>query len=143
MMRIADVWTMGFALGFAALGAVIAATWMNSHAPLHAQEAASAGPLRHVVLFKFKPEATQEQLQQIVEAFRGLPKKIDGITAFEWGTDVSPEGKSAGFTHCFVVTFKDAQARDAYLPHPAHQEFVAILRPRLENVLVVDYFAQP
>jgi hypothetical protein len=95
-----------------------------------------------VVLFKFKSEATKEQIQEIVAGFQALPKKIDGVTAFEWGTDVSPEGKADGFTHCFVVTFKDAKARDAYLPHQAHQDFVALLRPKLEKVLVVDYFAR-
>jgi quinol monooxygenase YgiN len=103
---------------------------------------AEAPPLRHVVLFRFKAEATPEQVREIVEAFGQLPKKIDGVTAFEWGTDVSPEGRSEGFTHCFVVTFKDAAARDKYLPHPAHQEFVALLLPRLDKVLVVDYFAR-
>jgi hypothetical protein len=41
-----------------------------------------------------------------------------------------------------MVTFKDTKARDAYLPHQAHKDFVAVLRPRLDKVLVVDYFAQ-
>ena len=131
-----------FACGFALLGAVIAAVLIHSQTTALAQDATKAAPLRHVVLFQFKADATKEQVQQIVEAFGALPKKIDGITAYEWGTDVSPEGKSEGFTHCFVVTFKDAKARDAYLPHAAHKEFVGLLLPRLEKVMVVDYFAQ-
>ena len=45
-----------------------------------------------MVLFKFKADATQEQVQEIVAAFGQLPRKIDGITAYEWGTNVSPEG---------------------------------------------------
>ncbi|HMC10253.1 MAG TPA: Dabb family protein [Pirellulaceae bacterium] len=102
----------------------------------------SAAVLRHVVLFKFKPEATKEQIQQVVAGFQALPKKIEGIAAFEWGTDVSPEGLADGFTHCFVVTFKDAKSRDVYLPHQAHKDFVATLLPMLDKVLVVDYFAR-
>lgn len=95
--------------------------------------------LRHVVLFKFKPEVPAARVAELVAAFEQLPSQIDGIEGFEWGTDVSPEGLQDGFTHCFLVTFVDAAARDAYLPHPAHQAFVAELRPCLEKALVADY----
>jgi hypothetical protein len=97
--------------------------------------------LRHVVLLKFKPDTTPEQLKAIETAFAELPKKIDTITAFEWGTDVAPEKRSEGFTHCFLVTFASEAGRDAYLPHAAHQEFVKLLKPQMEKVLVVDYLA--
>jgi hypothetical protein len=95
--------------------------------------------LRHVVLFKFKPDATKAQVQEVVDAFAALPNKIDAIAAFEWGTDVSVEMKADGFTHCFMVSFKDAKARDEYLPHPAHAEFVKLVGPRIEKVLVFDF----
>jgi len=98
-----------------------------------------AAVLRHVVLFKFKPEVTKAQVQEVVDAFAALPKKIDTIAGFEWGTDVSVEMKSEGFTHCFVVSFKDGKDRDAYIPHAAHQEFVKLVGPRLEKVLVFDF----
>ena len=134
--------TVLFALGFALGGALLASVVVRGPAAAQAQDEKQAAPLRHVVCFKFKDDATKEQIQEIVAGFAALPKKIDGITAFEWGTNNSPEGLSQGCTHCFVVTFKDAKARDAYLPHPAHKEFVALLMPRLDKVFVVDYFAQ-
>ena len=102
----------------------------------------SKGKLRHVVLFKFKDGAPADAVKAIEEKFRGLKARIPGIVDFEWGTDVSPEKLSQGFTHCFFVTFPDAAARDAYLPHPAHQDFVALLKPHLDKVLVVDYVAK-
>lgn len=98
--------------------------------------------LRHVVLFQFKDGTPDANIRQIEHAFRALPAKIDAIREFEWGTDVSVEGKAAGFTHCFFVTFASAADRDAYLPHPEHTAFGALLRPHLENVLVVDYWQQ-
>lgn len=105
--------------------------------------AASEGKLlRHVVLFKFKADVTPEQVKEVEEAFRNLPKKIDTIKGFEWGTDVSVEGKSEGFTHCFVVTFADAKGRETYLPHEAHKEFVGLVGPRIEKVLVVDFWVK-
>lgn len=96
--------------------------------------------LRHIVLFQFKAEVTEKQVQEVVDAFGALPGKIETIKGFEWGTDVSVENKAAGFTHCFVVTFADAKGRDVYLPHPAHQEFVTLVKDRIENVLVFDYY---
>jgi hypothetical protein len=96
--------------------------------------------LRHVVLFKFKPDATQDQIRGIEQAFAKLQEQIDTIEDFEWGTDNSPEMLSQGFTHCFFVTFKDEEGRAKYLPHPAHQAFVAQIKPILEEALVVDYW---
>ena len=54
----------------------------------------------------------------------------------------SVQGKAQGFTHCFFLTFATIADRDAYLPHPAHKEFGATLRPHLDKVLVVDYVAK-
>jgi Stress responsive A/B Barrel Domain len=96
--------------------------------------------LRHIVLYKFKDDLKPVEVQEIVDAFAALPKKIDGIVAFEHGTNVSPEGKSEGLTHAFVVSFRDEKARDAYLAHPAHQEYVKLVRDRREKVVVFDYW---
>jgi hypothetical protein len=111
----------------------------NAPAP---QDSKHAKVLRHVVLFKFTDSTTKEQVDEVVRAFRALKSKIDVIEDFEFGTDVSVENKAQGFTHCFVVTFRDEKGRDAYLPHPAHKEFGTLARPRLEKVLVVDYWSQ-
>jgi lysophospholipase L1-like esterase len=97
------------------------------------------GLLRHVVLFKFKDDVTKEQVQEVVDAFSALPGKIDTIVDYECGTDVSVEGKADGFTHGFVVTFRDEAGRAVYLPHPAHQEFVKLVGPRIDKVLVFDF----
>jgi lysophospholipase L1-like esterase len=98
--------------------------------------------LRHVVLFKFKEGTTDEQIQEVADAFAELPKKIDAIEDFEWGTDNSPEMLSQGFTHCFLVTFRDEKGRDTYLPHPEHKKFVELALPRIEKVLVVDFWTK-
>jgi Stress responsive A/B Barrel Domain len=109
--------------------------------------AADASPkgeklLRHVVLFKFKDACTPEDIKRVTDAFSALPKKIDVIQGFEWGTDVGVEKLDDGFTHCFLVTFKDTKGRDAYLPHPAHEEFKKLVVPMLAKALVVDYWAK-
>ena len=102
---------------------------------------AADAPYRHVVLFKFKDSATPEQVKAVEEAFKALPSKINTIVSLEWGTNVSPEGKNDGYTHCFFVTFNDKAGVEVYLPHPAHKEFGTLLRPILDKVCVVDYVA--
>lgn len=96
--------------------------------------------LRHVVLFKFKPTATPEQIKTVENAFKELPSKIKEIKDFEWGTNNSPEGLNEGLSHCFFVTFASEEDRAVYLPHPAHKAFGAVLRPYLEKAVVVDYW---
>lgn len=95
--------------------------------------------LRHVVLFGFRDGTPPEKIAEIERAFESLPDAIEGITDFEWGTNVSPENHAHGYTHCFLVTFDSEAARDAYLPHPAHAAFGTLLKPYLEKVCVVDY----
>jgi esterase/lipase superfamily enzyme len=104
---------------------------------------AKSKKLVHMVSFKFKSTAQPAQIDEVVTAFRGLKKKISEIKSFEWGTNVSPEKHDKGFTHGFILTFKDAAARDAYLVHPDHQAFGKLVGPVLEDVFVIDYWAQP
>jgi hypothetical protein len=103
--------------------------------------AAQTEPVRHIVVFKYKPEATPDQIAQVTRAFRDLQKRIPGITAFEDGVNNSPEGKNHGFTHVYLMTFENAAARDAYLPHPEHKKFGELLGTLniLADVFVVDY----
>jgi hypothetical protein len=98
--------------------------------------------LRHIVLFKFKKEATPETIKNIENEFIALPSKIETIKDFEWGLNNSPEGLNKGLTHCFFVTFDTEEGRATYLPHPAHKAFVSLLGAHLEDVLVLDYWTK-
>ncbi len=96
--------------------------------------------LRHVVLFKFKDSVSVAAIQKAEKAFVALPNKISAIKDFEWGINNSSEGVDKGFTHCFFLTFDSEQDRAIYLPHPDHKAFGEILKPLLDDVLVVDYW---
>ena len=98
---------------------------------------------QHVVLFKFKAKTSEEDLRGVEKAFAGFVAKLPFVTGFEWGRNSSPEKLDRGFTHCFIVSFRDEAGRDAYLPHPEHQAFVRdFLDPILEDVCVVDFRVQ-
>src|SRR5687768_13040455 len=92
--------------------AVVLCGWQMTIAQNSAAQKAPAKVLRHIVLYKFKDEIKQPQIQEVINAFADLPKKIDGIVAFKHGPNVSPEGKSEGLTYCFVVSFENEAARD-------------------------------
>jgi len=117
----------GLALAFAA------------DAPAHGGK---RGGLVHMVSFKFKPEATPAQIKEVEDAFRGLKKKIPQVMSYEWGTNVSPENLNKGFTHGFILTFKDDKDRDTYLKHPDHAAFAKMVGPVLGDVFVVDFWAK-
>ncbi|NBQ01898.1 MAG: Dabb family protein [Opitutae bacterium] len=81
--------------------------------------------IRHVVCFKFKKDAKESEIKRVEKEFVSLKEKISGIESLEWGTNNSPENLNKDFTHCFIVTFANAKAREIYLPHPEHQAFVS------------------
>ena len=104
--------------------------------------ATSAAKLRHVVAFKFKQSATNEQIKQVEDAFRDLKKKIKEIQDYEWGTNVSKETHNKGCTHGFILTFKSETDRDTYIDHPAHKDFGKLVGPVLDDVFVIDVWAK-
>jgi hypothetical protein len=104
--------------------------------------ARAADKLQHVVCFKFKSTATTEDIAKVEQAFRALKQKISLIQTLEWGTNVSPEKRDKGFTHCFVLAFKNDQDRDAYLVHPEHKAFGKLVGPLLDDVFVIDFRAK-
>jgi hypothetical protein len=104
--------------------------------------ATASAKLHHVVALKFKSTATTQDIKSTEQAFAALQKKIPGIESLKWGTNVSKEQRSKGFTHCFVLTFKSEKERDAYLEHPEHQAFVKLVTPLADDVFVIDFLPQ-
>lgn len=97
--------------------------------------------VKHIVIFKYKEKATPAQIEEVTQAFKALKGKIPGIVSFEYGVNNSPENLNKGFTHAYLLTFKDAASRDAYLPHPEHKKFGELLGKLdvLEEPFVVDF----
>lgn len=115
---------------------------MTTTVSLQAQNSNSSKVLRHVVLFKFKDNATKDDIKKVEVSFSELAKKLKIVKGFEWGINSSPENLNQGLTHCFFVTFSSDKDRDAYLVHPDHKAFGAILTPYLDKATVVDYWTE-
>lgn len=98
--------------------------------------------VRHIVMLRFNDGATPERITEVAAGFGALAHEIPGIAAIEWGTNNSPEDKNKGLTHCFLLDFVDAKARDDYLPHPVHVAFANSLGDVVADVCVFDYTPQ-
>jgi hypothetical protein len=72
-----------------------------------------------------------------------LTRSIPGLLDCFAGANSSAEGLAKGFTHGFVMTFRDAASRDAYLPHPEHekvkQKLLALIDGGAAGVVVLDW----
>ena len=116
--------------------------WNTAYSYRHGTGKSKKGVYRHVVLFGFNDDISDEQIKEIEDAFTKLPSQIDTIIDFEFGTNVSPENINDGLTHCFFVTFKNKAGLEVYLPHPAHTKFVELVKGKLAKVVVVDYVSK-
>lgn len=108
----------------------------------NAQQDQQKQVLRHVVMFGWKAGTNTADIDKVVTAFKNLEHQIDLIKSFEWGINNSPENLNNGLTHCFILTFNSEADRDAYLIHPDHKAFGAILNPIPDKITVLDYWAQ-
>ncbi|MFV8325659.1 Dabb family protein [Flavobacterium sp. ZS1P14] len=114
---------------------------ITMYGAVNAQQEKKQQVLRHVVMFGWKEGTDAAYVTKIVTALGNLQYKIPTIKAFEWGTNNSPENLNNGLTHCFVLTFSSESDRDAYLIHPDHKAFVALLNPVPDKITVFDYWA--
>jgi len=99
--------------------------------------------ITHVVLLRVRKSTTKEEIDRLFAALAAVKPKIPGLLTFSGGAYSSPEGLHKDYTHGFVMTFVDAAARDAYLPHPEHEKVKEIVFDVLEGglagVVAFDY----
>ena len=74
--------------------------------------------MRHIVLLKFKDEATAEQIAEVGRAFTALSTQIPAIVQVDWASAVN---QGAAYSNCLYVTFQSETDLNAYEQHPAHE----------------------
>jgi hypothetical protein len=93
--------------------------------------------IRHVVFFKFKPEAEAAKRAAVLDQLRALPDKIDVIRSFEVGEDILQSARS--WDAVLIATYDDLGALEIYTRHDDHVEVVLKLREICDAVGSVDY----
>jgi hypothetical protein len=77
---------------------------------------------RHVVLFSWTQDATQEQQHALASELRKLPAAVDSIRGYHVGPDARVN--QGNFDFAVVAEFDDADGYRAYRDHPAHRAVV-------------------
>ena len=95
--------------------------------------------VRHFGVFQFYPQVTSAEIDESFAAMEKMIGQVSGLLDMEHGPYQSDEGLDDGFTHGFIMTFDSLASRDAYLPHPIHEQVKELVIPRLERVIVFDF----
>ncbi|AFV97906.1 MULTISPECIES: Dabb family protein [unclassified Sulfuricurvum] len=93
--------------------------------------------LVHIVMFQFSDENKEANLERVKEMLESLPSKIDTLRSMEVGIDISRSERS--FDLVLTSTFDDQEGLNVYVPHPAHQEVVSVIKEVTTLSKVVDY----
>ena len=86
--------------------------------------------LRHVALFRFKPETTNEQIAAAMDALSTLSDQIEVLRKFRYGPDASITEGTWDFA--VIAVLDNADDYIAYRDHPAH---VAVLRDHIAPII--------
>ncbi|SER38700.1 Dabb family protein [Microlunatus flavus] len=92
----------------------------------------------HVVLVSWRDGEAEEAERVVRPLVAGFRESIPDVLAVAEGPSTSPEGKEEGFDYALVITFASPEARDAYLPHPAHQPVAQAIGAHADKVVVFD-----
>ncbi len=93
--------------------------------------------IRHVVLFKFRPDVPDSEREAFISALRELPHRIAEIQTFEVGEDITRAPRS--YHLALVSTFPDEEALRRYAEHPEHVVVAERGRALCESIVAVDY----
>lgn len=94
--------------------------------------------LRHMVMFKKKPDTDEATVQAIMARLEGLKEHIADLKAVRCYRAL-PSDRPVMWTFLLDSALADTDALKAYLGHPAHVAVNEWMTPFLESRAVVDY----
>jgi hypothetical protein len=93
--------------------------------------------LNHVVLMKFKPDVSEQDIRDLEAALDGLSNRIMEIKMYEFGRDVLQSERSYDFA--LVSLFANLPALKRYQEHPDHLPVAAKIRSMCASLVTVDF----
>lgn len=97
--------------------------------------------IRHVVLFKFKPDFPPEDLAAWRAGLDRMRGGIPGMTSLTHGPDVMRADRS--YDYAIVADFEHLADIEVYNTHPLHEPLKAYSFPNCESILSVDLVLDP
>lgn len=92
--------------------------------------------IRHIVLFKIKPEYKKE-IPELANNFYSMKGKVEGLIDLEAGVDIL--GSERSYDLALICTFADRAAFDAYQTHPAHMPIKRRMHEVREGSVACDF----
>jgi hypothetical protein len=102
--------------------------------------------IQHIVLLKWKPETTEEEVLAAFRQAEHLPNEVDGVESLTIGRNrVQHEH---GYTHALIVRLTDEDALERYLAHPLRLAYMRdhlapLEAERIEIDVPVDVALRP
>jgi hypothetical protein len=94
--------------------------------------------VRHVALFRWKPETSAEAGSKGEAALHRLPATIPCIKSYRFGRDLGVQDGNADFA--LVADFTDQDGLTTYANHPDHQAVIQdLIRPILAQREAIQY----
>lgn len=79
--------------------------------------------IRHAVLFRWKPDVTDEHIAGAERALRELPSQVPSIRSYVFGRNA---GINPGtYDYAVIAEFDDRAGYLEYRDHPDHKAFIA------------------
>ncbi|HEX7824764.1 MAG TPA: Dabb family protein [Mycobacterium sp.] len=94
--------------------------------------------MRHVVLWKWQPHTSPEDVRLVLEGLTRLAGVVPGLRAVQCGVNASRSTAARGNTHYSILTFDDAGAFAAWHDDANYQAWSATARPIIEKPTVLD-----
>lgn len=94
--------------------------------------------IRHMVLFRFRADATDEDREAVLAGLAELPSRFPAMRRFGLGINISRRDQT--FSHVMTVEFDDRDQLEGYLDSSLHEDFVAnTFKPGVEQRAIASY----
>jgi len=91
----------------------------------------------HIVMFKFKEEDKQNNIQKAKEMLQNLIDTVPTLKSIEVGVNFADEDRAMDLS--IITKFDTKEDLNAYAIHPTHQDVIAFIKTVVEYTKVVDY----
>ena len=93
--------------------------------------------LHHIVLMKFNPGVSDEDVDRMQTMLDALPDKIIEIQTYEFGRDIVRSERSYDFA--LVSLFANPESLERYRQDPDHLKVLDHIKVICDNVITADF----
>ncbi len=94
--------------------------------------------VKHIVLFEFKDENRQENIQKAKEMLESLIDSVPTLNSIEVGVNFSTEDRAMDLS--IITTFDNELGLKEYATHPEHLKVVEFIKTVVKSSKVSDYY---